>query len=79
MRDPPAQTIAISIVGFDDLLATRHRLQSLTAISPAIAELGRRATTAMHILVAHLIPTMRVDRARIDIAVWHVEPVDCVD
>ena len=48
----------VSIVGFDDLLATRHSSPPRTTVNLSVNELGRRAATAMLDLLADRQPTV---------------------
>jgi LacI family transcriptional regulator len=48
----------VSIVGFDDLSAARHCSPPRTTVSLSIAELGRRAATAMLDLLSGRLPTV---------------------
>ena len=48
----------VSIVGFDDLLATRHSAPPRTTVNLSINELGRRAAAAMLDLLADRRPTV---------------------
>ncbi len=46
----------VSIIGFDDLLATRHASPPRTTVNLSVIELGRRAATAMLDLLSHRRP-----------------------
>ena len=46
----------ISIVGFDDLLATKHASPPRTTVNLSVIELGRRAASAMLDLLSHRRP-----------------------
>ena len=48
----------VSIIGFDDLLATRHSMPPRTTVNLFVNELGRRAATAMLDLLAGRRPTL---------------------